>query len=324
MILVCCGIASADSASFVPALTTDYLNGNWDAVESALKIHAKEIDKLPAAEKTDASAIAAATAECHPAWWKLCKAGKKIAFHPTVWNRRLDADFDPGNTGCKYNNTDGSARFDLGWDVGDMDSTARGEHGFTKGEIAELGVWMTLGSADAWTMVPISAMENTTEDSRAALTRYIDFRSCVTGAYYGSPRSRRWALFLYLNTYLPKYSKMSTQMSREAVGAMLINELLANPEKYPSIQLPKALPDDRTEDAAAGAVKSWIERHPWTLAEDIALRESIKQFAVANSASVLKTDTVKLPNKLLVSLDPEKDKPLALKRDAWIRSRLQK
>ena len=315
---------AADTPAFVSDLTTDYMNGNWDAVESALKDHAKEIPTLPAQQRADVTTISSAFSECHQSWWKLCKGGKKFAFRPVVWNRRLDADYQPTNTGAKYTNTEGQVHFDIGWDPADMESSANGEHGFTKGEIAELSIWMTLGSADAWPMVPISSLENTTEDGRTALTRFVDFRSCVTGACYGSPRVRRWALFLYLNTYLPKYNKMSTQMSREAVGAMFLHELLANPAKYPSIKLPKSLPDDNTEEKCAGQVKAWIERHPWTLAEDQSLRDMLKRFATANSATVYKTATVVLPDKLSVALDPEKDKPLAQKRDAWIKSQLQK
>jgi hypothetical protein len=250
--------------------------------------------------------------------------GKKFAFHPIVWNRRLDADYLPTGSGCQLTNTDGDMHFDLSWNAADLDSPARAEHGFTKGELAELGVWMTLGNADAWTVIPLSALQDTSEANRIAMTRYVDFRACLTGAYYGSPRSRRWALFLYLNTYQSKYNKMPTQISREAVGAMFIQELLANSARYPSIKLPAASPAGDTEEKCAAAIRNWIEKHPWTLAEDQSIRDALKQFALTNSATAWKSAIVVLPNKLTVALDPEKDKPLALKRDDWIKEKPQK
>jgi hypothetical protein len=74
----------------------------------------------------------------------------------------------------------------------------------------------------------------------------------------------------------------------------------------------------------AGAVAGGVVKHPWTLAEDQSLREVFRQFATANNPAVWRSGTVVLPGKLLVSLDPEKDKPLAAKRDNWIKSQLRK
>jgi hypothetical protein len=316
----------------VTDLTAHYLDGDFDFVESALKEHAKEFQGLPPKQKADVAIISTAVTQSRQPWWKLCKSGKKFPFHPLVWNRRLDADFSPTVNGVQYNNNDGNIHFNIGWDINDMESPAHGEHGFTKGEICELGIWMDMGNADAWSMIPVSSLQDTSEENRNTLIRFEDFRSCVTGAYYGTPRSRRWGLFLCLNNYLPKYEKGNTQMAREAVGAMMIHELLANPAKYPSIKLPTEAPQEHAEAVCAGEIKNWIERHPWTLAEDQSLRDMLKRLAVANCASTFRSASVVLPDKLLekpadklsVSFDPEKDKPLAIKRDAWIRAQLRK
>jgi hypothetical protein len=319
-------VSAADTESspqFVTQLIADYMAGNWDAVDASLKTNAREIAALPSSQRADVNTITSAFIECRQPWWKLCKAGNKIAIRPIVWSHPLDADYDPSGNGVSFNSTNGRMHYTISFSPADMDSTAKAEHGFTKGELGELGIWMGMGNADAWNMIPISSLQNLTDDRKTALTRFLDFRACVTGAYYGSPRARRWALFLYLNTYQAKYSQMSTQISREAVGAMFIHELFANAAKYPSIKLPASLPADGIEDKCAASIRAWIEKHPWTLHEDQSIREMLKQFASGNTGSAYAAELVRLPNNLLVSLDPEKDKALSVKRGEWIASGLQ-
>jgi hypothetical protein len=123
---------------------------------------------------------------------------------------------------------------------------------------------------------------------------------------------------------MEKYNQMPTVGSRKAAGALFLAEILANPAKYPSIRLPSALSEDGSEEKLAEHVRNKIEKHSWTIAEDKALREAIKSFAAANENGVLQSQKAVLPNKLAVSLDPEADKPLRSKRDAWLKLQFDK
>ena len=128
------------------------------------------------------------------------------------------------------------------------------------------------------------------------------------------PRARRWGLWLDLASWEKKYEQMR---DRRTVGAMFVAEVVGHAGRYPSIRLPDTLPDQGAEEKLAGELKSWIERHGLTLAEDQSLRDALKAFAAANTVKVRQTGAVTLSNGLTIAFDPETDKKEAEERDAW-------
>jgi hypothetical protein len=160
------------------------------------------------------------------------------------------------------------------------------------------------------------------EKEKLRMSRRQDFRSNLTALYYGSPKSRRWALLVDLLTWSEKkFADLPVTGSRKAIGAMFLAEVLANPAKYPSLPLPETLDTAAAEEKLAQHYRHVIDRQGWTLAEDRSLREAIKRLAVANDANVYQTERVTLANKLAVSVDPAADAPLREKRDAWLKER---
>jgi len=125
-------------------------------------------------------------------------------------------------------------------------------------------------------------------------------------------------LYLDLGAYGDKSGNAKDVMVRRAVASAFMAELLAHPDKYPSIHLPDSLPAESAEEQLATALKPWIEKHGLTLAEDRALRDAFKAFGALNARDVWRTAVVKLANGQSVSLEPEKDAPLQAKRDAWV------
>ena len=146
-------------------------------------------------------------------WWQSCKAGKKILFDAIIWGRNLNTTFDPSGKGVQFKTVDETPYLTVSWDSKDMDNPNQAEHGYTKGELCNLGVWCNLGVGEAYTSLPIQAFVNLDEHGKAALTRFVDFRGDVTGVYYGTPRARRWGIWLYSAAYTDKYSKMVNVMS---------------------------------------------------------------------------------------------------------------
>lgn len=300
-----------------------YLDAKWDDLEPLLAAKVKEINALPAPQKADVLYIRQAVAECRPAWWKQCKTGKKTSFRATVWNRTFAAVYDPNNKlGVHVQSVNGQVTITLGWAAEDMDNPAEAEHGFTKADLSQLGAWTVLGNAEGWSLVPAGSLVGLDEKGKAHFTRFLEFRGNVAGAYYGTPRARRWGFFLGLLGYSGKHAGDAAGPSRRAMGAMLLAEVVGNRAKYPSISMPTPAPADDVEAKLAEHVRDWIEHHSLTLAEDQALREAIKAFAAANGREVQKTNTIVLPNKLHTSLDPDLDKPERAKRDAWLKAHL--
>jgi hypothetical protein len=261
--------------------------------------------------------------ECRPAWWALVKAGKKVVIQPTVWGAAMTCTYDPAGKGSvQFQNTGREQVLTVTWPSADMDNPDPAEHGYSKGDLADLSVWSTLGTGQVWASVPPQALG--TDKDKTRVSRYVDFRGMVTGVYYGTPKARRWGLWLCLAYYMDKYAKVPTVESRKAIGAMFEAEVLANPAKYPSLKLPDSLPADGIESKLAEHFRGLIERRSWTIAEDKALREAIKAFAAVNDKTVLQAEKITLPNGLVHMIDTDADAPFRAKREAWLKAQFDK
>ena len=210
----------------------------------------------------------------------------------------------------------------LGWPAGEMDNAAQAEHGFTKGELNGYVVWSTLGMTQVYLTIPFQSMVNLSQADNLKLTRVLDFRGNVAAAYYASPRSRQWALFLSMHYYQSKYQKSSNVMSRKALGAMFAAEVLAHRSDYPSVPFPDTLAPDNAEESLVAGFHKWIEKHQWTFAEDKLMRDALRAFALANNPVIRTGGPVKLANGLEVALDPDADAVLRAKRDRWLAQKL--
>jgi hypothetical protein len=314
--------APATSSSTDPhaALLTAYTGGKWDDIDQMLSTKSKELSALTdPKQKADVSYVRQAVAECRPTWWKACKAGKRTTFKPVVWGRSMDAVYEPGakvNVQMRVSNLATTAT--LTWPAEEMDDPTPHEHGFTKGETCDLNIWASLGTVDAYSMVPLSAQAQMDEAGKLVVGLYGAFRGNLTGAYYGTPRARRWCVWLDLAKYAQKEAGEKDAMPRRAVASAFLAEVLAHPEKYPSIHPPEPVAAGATEAQVAAALAPWVEKHAWTFAEDRALRDVFKALSTANSKDVWRTGIVKLASGQTVALDREKDAELQAKRDAWV------
>ncbi len=300
-----------------------YLDGKWDELEKNL---GKDPPGLTSYQRIELAAIRRAVAEGRPDWWQTCKANFGGTFNPVVWGKKLDVTFAPGSgQSVQMSWTNNRISLTVSWPTGDMDNPDEAEHGFSKGDLTDLSVWGTLGTALSWEGVTPQALANLDAKEKLGLMRYQDFRSDVTGLYYATPKARRWGEFLYLMGWKDMYAKMPTINARKANGAMFLVEVLTDASKYPSLPPPKEIPAEKTEEKLAEYYRDWIEAHGWTVAEDIALRKAIAKFALANESDLVRSQqVVMLPNKLRISLDPEEDdKKLRPMRDAWLKAHLK-
>jgi hypothetical protein len=315
--------AQSSETEFYRRIVDAYLDGKWDELDLALLAASDRIAALPAAQQEDVAYIRAAREECHPPWWNLCKAGHKVAFRPNVWGKTLNVTYVPdGQRGVQVQYHNADAAFTVTWPAADMDNTAVFEHSFTKADANATEVWTSLGTARVWSQTSGRLLAGMGEKEKLRMSRRQDFRSNLTALYYGSPKSRRWALLVDLLTWSEKeYADLPVAGSRKAIGAMFLAEVLADPAKYPTLPLPQALEADGTEDKLARHYRHVIDRQGWTLAEDRSLRAALKKLAAANDANVYQTERVTLANKLAVSVDPAADAPLREKRDAWLKER---
>jgi hypothetical protein len=300
-----------------------YMGGKWDEVERMFSGSGRELQAIPVSERPKVNYMRESLAEGRPPWWRRSKAGEKFEFAPNVWGRVVNFTFDPGaKFPVQSSLVRGQLALTVSWPTSDMDNPAAAERGFSKGDAASFGVWSALGMAEAWSGIPVEAQSNLKEDARVLMQQYLEFRSNLTEVYYASPSARRLGLWLCLVMYVGENAGNPVRTAREAVAAMFMSEVAAHPMRYPSIQLPRALPAEGIEEKLAGALRLWIEKHGWTLAEDKFLRDSIADFAKVNGRQAHLKGQVALANGLLIALDPEKDKLLRPKRELWFKSKL--
>jgi hypothetical protein len=315
---------SAAGQALYERISAAYLDGHWDELATFLKGSPRQLAGLGADQRADIAAMRRVLAECRPEWWEMCKAGGQVGIHANLFGRPLDTVFDPaGKGGTRMSVANNRITTSVSWAVADMDNPEHAEHGFSKGELCNLNVWATLGLAATWTQIPPQALVNISEADKTRMLRYQDFCGNVTGLYYGMPRARRWGAFLYLLMWKDMYAQMPIRNSRKAVAAALLAEILADPAKYASLPLPTSVPAENCEEKLAEHYRDWIEKHSWTLAEDLALRRAIQSFAAANEQTAMRTQRAVLSNKLAVAFDPEADAALRPKRDAWLHARLE-
>ena len=107
---------------------------------------------------------------------------------------------------------------------------------------------------------------------------------------------------------------------------MFLAEVLTDPAKYPSLPVPKDIAAENAEEKLEDLYYDWVQKHAWTVPEDIALRKAIQKFAEANNdtRSLPKLQIVTLPNNLKISLDPAGDEKFRPLRDAWLKKQLDK
>ena len=108
------------------------------------------------------------------------------------------------------------------------------------------------------------------------------------------------------------------------IGALLLSHFLAEPEKWPSIHFPPTVPKEKIELNTIMYVYEHIDAN-WTLAEDRALRELVRQYVRRHGESVLRRKgEVPLANKLTYRLMFVDDRPHQAKRDQWVKEELAK
>ncbi len=312
---------SADSSNSAlhDEILSKYMTGDWDDLEKQITSQEKDIEKLPKDQLADVRYIVSALSDCHPKWWDLTKAGGKGVIHPSVWGRQAEMLFQNDESfHLNISSGPGGTQVSIYWPADQMESTAPGEHGFSKGDLAGVPIWGQIEQAAIDSSITPQRINQLEGTSKAAFDRYGGFEQLVTAAYYGKPRTRQWAFFLGLDAYFGDHMTESGFIPRKPVGAMFIAEIVGHPKQYPDFRLPSAVDPNTAENRLANGLFLEIGNARLSFAEDKALRDAVKQFAAANGSSVLNTGRVTLSNKQIVSLDPAQDAAPVEKRNKWL------
>jgi len=301
-------------------ITDKYLAAQWDTLPADLA-KSKDIAAMSKDQQADVTYIRQALADGRPAWWDAVKQGKKLNLQTKIWQKTLNTTWDPSLTAGTINmqqTSAGQTSITLNWLSADMDSADVVEAGFTKGDLAYVGIWGALETAQLYGTLVLQNLAGLNEKERAKLTRFFVFRDTLAAGYYGTPRARRWDAFLSCDAYQASHLTNDGFIPRRPLAVMLEEEIVSHAPQYPSFKLPPNLKADTVEGALAVNLMRQFERTTPTFAEDRALREAIKAFAQINTQPVYATGKVTLPGKLTIALDPAEDGDNAAKRGTWL------
>jgi hypothetical protein len=308
------------AAALYGQIIDKYSAAKWDALPADLA-KTKDINGMTKDQQADVAYIRQAVTEGRPAWWETLKQGKKTNIQTKLWQKTLNATWDPAlspGTLSVSQTTSGQVFLSVNWLSAEMDSAEIAEHGFTKGDLAYVTVWGLLEDAQLYGSLQVQRLNSLDEKEQTKLRRFLSFRGAVAAAYYGTPRARRWVGFLAFDGYLPTHQTNEGFIPRRGLAVMLEEEIVAHPSKYPSLRVPRNLKAETAETALATNMMGQFERTTLTFAEDKALREAIKDFAQANTQTIYASGKVTLPSKLTLPLDPAEDGDGPTKRGTWL------
>ncbi len=309
--------SAASAAALYPQIVKEYLAADWESL--APDLQSPDIAAMSKEQQVDVAYIRQAFNEGRPAWWKIVKQGKQVQIRPTIWQHTFAATYNPAlANSLQYSSSGSTVTIAVNWPASDMDSPQPAEHGFTKGDLMDMGVFGTLEMAEIWVGLDYGKVSKFSAAARSQLDFYVAFRGNLASGYYGNPRGRRWTAFLSLDAFGDRYATAQNFMVRKPLGALLMAEIISHPEKYPSFRRPRTVAADSAEKTLSAFYMPQFERTLPTFAEDKALRELIKEFSAANGPPVSASGKVTLPNKLQMALDPAADADLAAKRNAWL------
>jgi hypothetical protein len=323
LVLAIPAAAFAADPVYAPAeIKKAFMDGDITTLEKGLA--SLKDAAVPAADRADIAYIRKCVSENRPAWFTQAKANRTFNINVTVFGRNQSFAFDPSipKGSIRYGWTNNKFNGATYWTQDDIDSSVEAEHGYTKGELQDLGIWLNFGMLDGYTLLPVNDLAALGKDTNQKLLQtFMQFRTDVAGFYYSLPRARKWDLFLCARCYMAGIADTPGANGRQAVAAAVIVEILSRPDKYPSFKFPR---DIDTEESAALWLKDFVEKKPWTLAEDQLLREAIRIIAAANEYNAIKAGKFAYPNQTFMAIDKAADKPFREKRDAWVKAAVSK
>lgn len=323
-------------------LESAYLDNKMDQVQKLYNEKRVLLRHLPREKQLTARYMDTKAPGYRPSWWKGTKKQEKNSFKAKIWGKNFWANYVPTRElglqtvypQTEYNRKTNSYEVvDLiilvTWKPLMVDSTDPAEgklsemHGYTLGDIAEVIVWHELGHN--YMTEAISTKDNVT-----LYDRYSDLYSTLhehyadlAAIYHGTPRSRKVAIQFRLDE-LDYYTRDSSHCrGAHGIGAIIIADMLTNPDKWPSVHFP---PDVPKQQAELNTIIYIYEHLPakWTAEEDIRLQELAETYVMKHGKRTFKSKgEFTLPSKLKFALMIGEDLGHQAKRDKWVIGKIE-
>ena len=327
--------ATAEAQMAYELLEDAYMHFSTSEWDEALKVANKFTRDYTPRQKADISYMRRSAAEYRPAWWKSTKSSSNVSFATTVWGRRFTANYKPSDM------LGAQAIWNVNYDTGqvdvvvtwqphwvDSDDPVEGDaaraHHISRGNLAEAIIWHELGHNYVTKGFDLKALIELYTNHQILFDSLQEFYADMTALYHCSPSGRK-ATFLIRVPGL-HWNDVNDSHVRGAmgVGSYILATVLSDPAKWPSFNLPPAVPDKDVERKTILYMYEHIDPD-YTLEEDRALRELIGNLIRRKGSDIFRSKgTVLLPNKLVYRFTTSEDRDFQPKRDAWVAAELQK
>jgi len=314
-----------------------YLYGRFRELGAEMKRVRSMMFTLPVGARKDLAYIRKVAPEHRPRWWKSCRKSSNVSFKARIWGRQFMANYEPDNMVgsqrlyLRRRSRTGPVKVTIivSWRPSWVDNpkAAKGylaeRHEMTRGDVAEAIVWHELGHNYITKFLPSKQVWELLVDHRMLFDHLQEFYADMTTLYHSSPRARLVVMMMRLNELYGYDDAEPHTRAAHAIGSLILANVLANPDKWPSIHFPPEVPEEEVERNTLIYVYENIDP-AWTLAEDKAMRDMAKKFIMVNGEKVLRSKgRIRLPNKLSFKIMTGDDHELQPKRDTWVADKLK-
>jgi hypothetical protein len=334
-----------EAAEAYQEMADAYLGNDWEALSEFTRSIRRHQRFLNRDQRLDVTYMLKTAREFQPKWWHKCSSSSNISFKAELWNRPLLANYMPTRMlGAQSVQAEGEYRKNrrgeyepvvtkinviVTWKPGMVGSNTPGTgkladiHGMTQGDLGEVIVWHELGHCYITNYLPMKHVMELYDDHAMLFSHLQEFYADVTALHHTSPRARRISLILRLEG-LDRYDD-SEQHARasHAVGSLVLHEVLANPDDWPSFHFPPSVPKQQVELNTIIYLYEHMDPK-WSVKEARALRELAGSFIKKSGEKTLRARGVlPLPNRLKFSLMAGQDHKLQTQRDEYVAERLE-
>jgi len=326
--------ATTEAQMAYELLVDSYMHFAPDEWDESFKASYKFKRDYTARQKADISYMRKAATGYRPAWWKHTKSSSAVSFTTTVWGRKFTVNYMPsaslGQQAIIGFDEAGRPQIVVSWQPHWVDSpdavagNAARAHHITRGNLAEAIIWHELGHNYVTNGFDYNTLYELYTKYRILFDSIQEFYADMTALYHCSPAGRK-ATFLIRVPGL-HWNDVNDPHVRGAmgVGSYILATVLSDPAKWPSFNLPTAVPEGDIERKTILYMYEHIDPD-YTFAEDRALRELVGNLMRTRGMAIFrKKGTVPLPNKLTYKFTTSEDRDLQVKRDAWVAAKLKK
>jgi len=277
--------------------------------------------------------ISRASRSMPPRWWDSTRSTSNVSFKADMWGRAFEANYVPSDRlgmqapiGIRGQHL----IVVVTWRPSTVDSPRplggwlAEKHGLTEGDLGEVIVWHELGHNYITLNLKWRQVHELYKHHRILFTHVQEFYADLTALRHASPPAARTALMFRLRELSDYNVRSAHARAAHGLGALLLAEWLENPDDWPMVHFPPAVPERNVELETIRYVYEHFDPR-WSPTEYFALQDFVDDWVRRHGDRVLRgRGEIRLPNGERMMLTEPDDRDHQSKRDEWVAAKLRK